>query len=142
MNPNEIGMTVLGVSGALVALSILVLVGAVLLRAAAKWAERLDLPFWSSVETVSIYTLGGCALGFVMAYLASLVGDVPKQHVLQGTVAPLGFLLQSAVISGRHRVSFGKGIKISIFMMLVSLLVGIAVGVVTIGIFSVMPSFN
>jgi hypothetical protein len=141
MISHDIVMTVVSVLAALVILSLGVLVGAVILRAAAKWAEKLDLPFWSSAETVLIYTLGGCALGFGVALLAGVMGEGPKHRMLEGLVAPAGFLLQSAVISGRHKLSFGKGIKISIFMWLVSLLIGIGVAVVTIGLMAVMPRF-
>jgi len=142
MVSHETVVTVVCFVGGLVGLFIGVLVGAVILRAAAKWAEKLDLPFWSSVATVLIYSLGGCAIGFVAALLAGVMGDGPKHQMLEGLVAPAGFLLQSAVISGRHKLSFGKGIKISIFMWLVTLLTGIAVAVVTIGLLSVMPRFG
>ncbi len=118
-----------------------VLVGAVILRAAAKWAERLDLAFWPSVVTVVAYTAANVALGLVVAALAGMIGPGPKHGMLQGLATPVGFLLQSAVISGRHHVSFLKGIKISFFMWLVTVLLGIAIAVVTIGVIAVMPRF-
>jgi hypothetical protein len=142
MISDDIVMTVVRVLGTLLFLSIGVLLGAVILRAAAKWAEKMDLPFWSSVGTVFIYSLASCAIGSVVALLVGEMGDGPRQRMLEGLVAPAGFLVQSAVISGRHKLSFGKGIKISIFMWLVTLLIGIAVAVVTIGVFSVMPRFG
>ena len=112
-----------------------------ILRAAAKWAEKMEIPFWSAVGTVLVYSLANLAIGSVVALLAGVMGAGPKHAMLQGLAAPVGFLLQSAVISGRHNVAFGKGIKISIFMWLVTLLIGIAVAVVTIGVIAVMPRF-
>ncbi len=142
MNASEFGITLVGGLGTLLLLAIAVLFGTVILRAAAKWAEKLDLPFWPSAKTVLLYTLGGSALGAVVALLAGLAGDGAKHRLIEGLMAPAAFLLQSAVISSRHQLSFGKGIKISIFMWLVCFLVGVAVAIVTIGIMSVMPAFR
>jgi hypothetical protein len=141
MVPNDIGLTVFGFVGALAGLFIGALVGAVILRAAAKWAEKMEIPFWSAVGTVLVYTLADLAIGMVVALLAGVMGDKPKHSMVHGLVGPVAFLLQSAVISGRHNVTFGKGIKISIFMWLVTLLIGLAVAIITVGVISVMPRF-
>ncbi len=142
MNLSEIGLGVGAVLGILMFLAVAVLIGAVILRAAAKWAERLDLPFWSSAQTVLLYTLGGSVLGVSVAFLADKLGAGGHHHVVRGLLGPAGFFLQSVIISSRHHLSLGKGIKISIFMWLVGLIIGIGVAIATIGILSVMPSFN
>ncbi len=142
MNLSEIGLGVAAVLGTLIFLAAAVLIGAVMLRAAAKWAERLDLSFWSSAQTVLLYTLSGCVLGVTVAFLADKIGAGTHPHMIRGLLGPAGFMLQSVIISSRHHLSLGKGIKISIFMWLVGLIIGIGVAVLTVGFMSVMPSFN
>jgi hypothetical protein len=127
-----IGLTLTG-------LLLSVLLGAVVLRAAAKRTSNIDLPFWPSMGTVMVYSLANFGLGLIAALLASMAESGAQQTLLKGAVVPVGLLFQSAIISGRHHVTLGKGIKISILMWLVILLIGAVVAASTIGLRSALP---
>jgi hypothetical protein len=142
MIEQSIVMTIVCVLGVLIAMGAAVALGAMILRAAAKWAEKIDLPFWSAAGTVLLSTLASYAIAFVLGLIFGTAAENSDHRVAHGLVAPLGFFAQSAIISGRHQLSFGKGIKISIFMWLVCVLIGIAVALVVAGILLVMPRFS
>jgi hypothetical protein len=123
----------------LVGLFLSVLLGTVALRAAAKRTANLDLPFWPSMGTVMVYSLADFGLGLIVAMLVGLAESGPKQALLKGAAVPVGLFFQSAIISGRHRLTLGKGIKISILMWLVILVIGTVVAASTIGLRCAMP---
>jgi hypothetical protein len=103
------------------------LIGAVLLRAAAKWVARLDVPFGKAYWTVYIAYICNFALahllGSAVAYDTNSIGAV---NVLQVIVLPVGFLIQSGIISSRLELSFGKGCLISITMIGIALAIVLA----------------
>lgn len=129
-----IGLTLAG-------LFLSVLLGAVVLRATAKRTENLDLPFWPTMGTVMVYSLANFGLGLIVAMLVGLAESAAKQTLLKGIAVPVGLLFQSAIISGRHHVTLAKGIKISVFMWLVIVVIGFAVAVPTLSLRCVMPRF-
>jgi hypothetical protein len=125
----------------LVGLFLSVLLGTVALRAAAKRTANLDLPFWPSMGTVMVYSLADFGLGLIVAMLVGIAESGPKQALLKGAAVPVGLLFQSAIISGRHRVTLGKSVKISILMWLVILVIGFAVAVPTLSLRCMRPRF-
>jgi CBS domain containing-hemolysin-like protein len=129
-----IGLTLAGLLLSLV-------LGAVALRAAAKRTADLNLPFWPSMGTVMVYSLADFGLALIVAMLVGMAESGPKQTLLQAAAIPTGLLFQSAIISGRHQVSLGKGLKISILMWLVILTIALVVAVPTLGLHRIRPHF-
>jgi hypothetical protein len=129
-----IGLTLAGLLLSLV-------LGAVALRAAAKRTAGLNLPFWPSMGTVMAYSLADFGLALIVAMLVGVLEGGLKQTLLQAAAVPTGLLFQSAIISGRHQVSLGKGLKISILMWLVILTVALVMAVPTLGLHRIRPRF-
>jgi hypothetical protein len=123
----------------LVGLFLSVLLGTVALRAAAKRTANVDLPFWPSMGTVMVYLMADFGLGLIVAMLVGAAESGAKQALLKGAAVPLGLFFQSAIISGRHHVTLRKGIRISMLMWVVILVIGVAVAVPTLSLRSVMP---
>ena len=117
-------------------------IGAVVLRAAASWAEGIDIPFGSAFATAVIAgfvnaLIGGVA-GFAYGLATAAPGQPPNLLPLQIVLFPVGILVQSAVISQRHSLTFGKGFKISLFMLLIAIIIGIVVAAVVFGVMALM----
>lgn len=139
MDEHNPGTIVASIGLTLAGLFLSFLLGALVLRAIAKRTENLDLPFWPSMGTVMVYSLANFGLGLIVAMLVGLADGAAKQTLLKGVAVPVGLLFQSAIISGRHHVTLAKGIKISILMWLVILVIALAVAVSTFSLRCVMP---
>lgn len=105
------------------------LIGAIFLRAAAKWAENLEFPFGAAYTTVLLTCLINLAIGLTLGLVLDAC-DAGKGAELAMLVIllPMGFLIQSCMISDRHNLPLAKGLKIAGFMLLINLLIGIVFG--------------
>lgn len=100
------------------------LLSAIVLRAAAKWAENRELPFGAAYGTMFQAYLVALAMSLPTGFILGASGT--SEVVILATQVPLslvGFLVQSAMISSRHDLPFIKGVKISGFMLLIGLFV-------------------
>jgi hypothetical protein len=132
MGPHEGGMIVGLLCGGIIGLGIGGLIGAIILRAAAQWVKKIDIPFGSAFGTVLIAGVINYGIGFVFGLLIGAVapGNQIAMALLQLVLFPIGFLIQAAVISGRHSVSFGSALLIELVMWLIALAIGVVIGVV------------
>jgi hypothetical protein len=104
------------------------LIGAVILRAAAKWAENLEFPFGAAYTTVLLTHLINFAIGLPIGFVLGASGaGKGAELAMQVILLPVGFLIQSAMISSRHNLPFAKGAKIAGFMLLIGLLIVVVV---------------
>lgn len=111
----------MGIVIVLIGLAIGCLIGAVFLRAAAKWVESLDVPFGEAYATVFISWLIGMGVGFLLQLI------VVAMPAVQFLSFPIGLLVQAGVFSWRLSVTFGKALLISLVMVALSIVVfGIA----------------
>jgi len=114
---------------------ILSLLGGVFLRAAAKWAENLDLTYGSACKTALLPYLINFGVGLTTGFaLATSAAGRDSQQVLQLLSLPLGFLIQTAMISWRHSLTFGKALEVSCLMAII----GVLFFIVTAGVFVVI----
>jgi hypothetical protein len=119
-----IGITlVLGI----VALFIGSLVSAIILRAAAHWAIKLEIEFWSAFGTVFFAGLVNCTIGFVVG---ALVGPENPSALLLGELGMLfvNFLVLTIFVSVRHTLPSGKAMKVVAYMYGISILIGVLIG--------------
>ena len=65
MAPEQAGALIGTIIGGLIGLALGSLVGAVILRAAAQWAEKLDIPFGSAYVTVLLSAFVNYVIGFI-----------------------------------------------------------------------------
>ncbi len=116
-----------------------VVIGAILLRAASKWVTGRDVPFGSAILTILLCTLANAVVGVVIGYAVGLAvgfgGAGWAASVMADCIAvPTGLLIQSGIISARLRVSYGRGLLISLIMLLLVVLIGGILGALVFGL--------
>jgi hypothetical protein len=122
------------VIGSLILALIGVLIGAIFLRAAAKWVAKIEVPFGTAYVTVFLSTLVSCIpLGFVLG-IAVVTATQSKEavNVLQVFMVPVGFVITAAIISRRIKVTFGRACLINLVMLALGIVIFGGVSVVII----------
>ena len=105
----------IGQLGALVVAS---LVGAIVLRVAAKWVEGLAVPFWQAYVTVFLAGIGVVVIDVVLAVVVGVVaGPVLGPALLVILLLPAGFLIQSWTINLRLGIRFGRAALVTLVML-------------------------
>lgn len=129
MYESNTGAIIIGqLLGALVGGLIGSLIGAIVLRAASKWVAKLDVPFGMAYWTVYISFIVNFILGFVVGL--DPLDAKEAVSVLQIILLPVGFFIQSGIISSRLRLSFGKACLVSITMIGIFLGIVLAAGLI------------
>ena len=100
------------------------LLGAVLLRAAAKWVASLEVAFGKAYGTVFIAYLLTWGIELMVAIAGAIAGV--EDAVLRFIIVPVSFCIQACVIGSRLSVTFGKALLINLVM------VAIGIGIVVI----------
>jgi hypothetical protein len=137
MAAEQTGMLVGMLCGGIIGTLIGSLIGAIILRAAVKWVKKLDIPFGSAYVTMLIAGFINYFLGFVVGAVVGMAahGNESALIVMQLGLLPLGFLIQAAIISARHAMSFGSAVLVELAMMLITLIIGVIIGVFVLVIF-------
>ena len=142
MSGSEVGAIVIAqLIGGLVGALIGSLIGAILLRAASKWVAKLDVPFGKAYWTIFISFVVNFVLGFVLGFVVGATGSIEAIRVLQVILLPVGFLIQSGIISSRLELSFGKACLINITMVGIALGITLVVGLLIFLIMQATGSF-
>jgi hypothetical protein len=106
------------------------LIGAIVLMAATKWVVKCRVPFGEAYWTVFICSIVNFMLAFVLGFVVGSTGSTEAVRVLQILLLPVGFLIQSGIISWRLDLPFGKACLVSITMIGIVLGIALVVGVV------------
>ncbi|MGD9855563.1 MAG: hypothetical protein AB7U20_11505 [Planctomycetaceae bacterium] len=101
------------------------LIGAVFLRAAAHWAEKLEIPFGAARTTVLLSLLIAFAIGLPVAFMFSAIGL--GEWTTQVFVVAVQFVALSMIIAKREKLSFSKAARIAGCMMVIGLSIGILI---------------
>jgi len=106
------------------------LLAAMVLRAAAHWALRLEIEFWSAFETVFFAGLVNGAIGFAAGFAMRAAFRDRPDLLLYGQLAMLvvNFLVLSVVIRWRQELSFRQSLKVTLHMYLILLLIAAVAG--------------
>ncbi len=100
------------------------LVAAIVFRAAMKWIEKREVPFGQAYMTMLLSGLATGILGFFLGLLVALgTGSHDAVQAAGVLMLPGGFLLQSELISLRHRLSFGRACLVSLGMAAIGILI-------------------
>lgn len=118
--PMLVGMLI----GGLVGLSLGGLIAAVLLRAAAHWVAQMDVPMGKAFG-IGVVNM---VLGYIVSLGAKMLGVAAGNPVVSLVSLPLGFLLQAVIITVALPVNFGKGLLITLVMMLLVLAIALVLG--------------
>lgn len=109
-----VGMLIGGCLGALV--------GAIILRAAAKWVEKTDVPFGSAFVTTLIILVTQLVIGGGIGFVVG--STTHSQDAVNGAALlmwPVGFCIQSGIISARMGIAFGRACLVSLAMLAIGI---------------------
>jgi hypothetical protein len=104
------------------------LIGAILLRATARWIQKLEVGFGNAYFTLLLPNILNMAIALLIARIESAATrSRTAAHLVPVFMLPVGFLVQSAFISLRLRIAFRRGCLLSLAM--IGLVVGLGVPV-------------
>ena len=107
------------------------LVGAVTLRAAAKWVQKLEVGFGNAYVTVLLSALANLALGCVIGFAVAVTHGTASQLLTVIAIAlPVGFLVQSGIVSSRLQIPFARGCLVSLAMIGVAIGISLVAGII------------
>ena len=110
------------------------LIGAVILRAAAKWVQNLEVGFGNAYVTVLLSALANLGLGCVIGIAVGIVGRPAATEetlvLIAASALPVGFLIQSRIVSSRLQIPFGRGCLVSLAMIGVTIGISLVVGLI------------
>ncbi len=94
------------------------LIGAILLRATARWVQKLDVGFGNAYFTLLLSNMLNTAMVMVACLIVRAATHSRKAIDLALVLLiPVGFLIQSAFVSSRLRVPFRRGCLLSLVMV-------------------------
>jgi len=112
------------------------LIGAIFLRIAASWVLWEEVPFAEAYVTALLsYVINGL-LGFGIGLIfGAITQAADSHHLISLLMLPIGFLVQSSVISSRLDTDYGSACLITLVMTLISFLVAVIIGVMFFAVF-------
>ncbi len=120
-----------------------VVIGTILLRAASQWVTGRDVPFGSASLTIILCAIVDAVVGIVIGYSVGLAvgfgGAGWAAPLMADCIAvPTALMIQSGIISVRQRVSYARGLLISLIMLLLVVLIGGIIGALVFGLLYAM----
>jgi hypothetical protein len=105
------------------------LIGAVILRAAASWVLGYDVAYGDAFVTMFLASLlnFGASLGVGFAY-GMVKGAEESTGILSFILLPVGFLIQSGVISSKLDTDFGSACKVTLAMYAIGFAIALLLG--------------
>jgi len=108
-------------------------ISAILLKISAKWVQNFDLTIGKSYKIMLVINIINVVLGIVILAILAIIGiadylpiriDGPTAiSIASILMGPVGFLVQSKLLSSRLKIAFSRGCLISFAMT------GIVIGV-------------
>ena len=112
----------------LIGLGVGSLVGAIVLRAAAQWLEKLDVPFGNALLTMLLVNIANSVVGLTFAFaFGTAARSNEVAHAARAAIWPACFLIQSAIIGRRIELPMGRACLVSFVMVLISIGIGLAI---------------
>ncbi len=122
------------ISYMLIVIAISSLIGALILRLAAKWVTLVEVPYFRAYFTLVIAAVISVAIELPVGYVAaSLRADELVIGILGLALVPLHYLVQTLVIRWRLELTFSESLLVGLVMIgitivLALIIVGILVG--------------
>ncbi|MGO9110889.1 MAG: hypothetical protein ACLP9L_16835 [Thermoguttaceae bacterium] len=111
-------------------------IAAVFLKTAARWVEKVDVSFSSSFVTMFLAGVVNAVLGFAVGLMARMGTQVPEAaQMASWLMLPTGFVVQSAFVSNRIAIPFGRACLISLVMIGMVLAIVLALAAFAVAIF-------
>ncbi len=122
----------------LIVIAISSLIGALILRLAAKWVALVEVPYFRAYFTLVIAAVISVAIELPVGYVAALLGaDELVAGILGLALVPVHYLVQTLVIRWRLELTFSESLLVGLVMIgitivLALIIVGILVGLLLI----------
>jgi uncharacterized protein YacL len=106
------------------------LITAIVLRAAAKWVQKIEVPYGQAYVTVLFPNLINVVLGSIVGYaVGSATQSMEAVNVTALLMIPVGFLIQSGFISSRLEIPFNRACLVVLTMAAIGIAIGIIVAI-------------
>lgn len=118
----------------LIVIAVSSLIGALILRLAAKWVALVEVPYFRAYFTLVIAAVISVAIELPVGYVAALLGaDELVVGILGLALVPVHYLVQTLVIRWRLELTFSESLLVGLVMIgitivLALIIVGILVG--------------
>ncbi len=118
----------------LIVIAISSLIGALILRLAARWVALVEVPYFRAYFTLVIAAVISVAIELPVGYVAVLLGaDELVAGILGLALVPVHYLVQTLVIRWRLELTFSESLLVGLVMIgitivLALIIVGILVG--------------
>ncbi len=118
----------------LIVIAVSSLIGALILRLAAKWVALVEVPYFRAYFTLVIAAVISVAIELPVGYVAALLGaDELVAGILGLALVPVHYLVQTLVIRWRLELTFSESLLVGLVMIgitivLALIIVGILVG--------------
>jgi hypothetical protein len=125
--------------GQLIGVVIGSLIAAIVLRAAAKWVQKMEVPYGQAYVTVLLANLINVVLGSILGYaVGSATQSMEAVNVASLLMLPVGFLILSGFISSRLQIAFGRACLVSLAMAAIGIGIALIVAIPIVLIVTVM----
>lgn len=118
----------------LIVIAVSSLIGALILRLAAKWVALVEVPYFRAYFTLVIAAVISVAIELPVGYVAALLGaDELVAGILGLALVPVHYLVQTLVIRWRLELTFSESLLVGLVMIgitivLALIIIGILVG--------------
>ncbi len=118
----------------LIVIAVSSLIGALILRLAAKWVALVEVPYFRAYFTLVIAAVISVAIELPVGYVAALLGaDELVAGILGLALVPVHYLVQTLVIRWRLELTFSESLLVGLVMIgitivLALIIVGMLVG--------------
>ena len=123
------------ISLVLIVIAISSLIGALILRLAARWVALVEVPYFRAYFTVIIAAIIGVGIELPAQYVAlSLGADEFALGMLELALVPIHFLLQALVIRWRLELTFSESLLVCLVMIGITIGLALVIGGVLVAI--------
>jgi hypothetical protein len=114
----------------LVSVAIGSLIGAIALRAAAQWIQKMDVPFGKAFVTCLLASIANAFIGFAVGFLMG-TGTQSREAIITANLfmLPFGFFVLSGIVSSQIQIPFGRACIVSLSMIGIILVICLIVTV-------------
>ncbi len=131
----------------LIVIAVSSLIGALILRLAAKWVALVEVPYFRAYFTLVIAAVISVAIELPVGYVAVLLGaDELVIGILGLALVPVHYLVQALVIRWRLELTFSESLLVCLVMIGITIVLALIIGGILVAIMLIthhpVPTLN